>query len=253
MTIRFDQFTIFDPSSPPPPTTQPPPGTTQPPPGTTQPPPTGSPPPSQFPPIPASGAPGGACLNLTTGQADRDAFDAAIARQCSAWNWTWPLVVKAVIYQESSFEIFAISDDTPCGIEPGWTSIESRSFGISQITPACDPEDYDTPPFNMLLDNGHPNMTQNMSSPLWASSVFNPDVNLAWLLKEFRKHYNNFKQEFPGCTERQYVKMVLVAHNAGSNDVFGCNNYSSKGNTYLTNIKERYDELAVQIGCPDRF
>jgi hypothetical protein len=72
-----------------------------------------------------------------------DAFDSKILSECAAVGWPDPMLIKAQIHLESSFDPRAISDDTPCGIEPGWTSIESRSHGLFQMTPACGAQEND--------------------------------------------------------------------------------------------------------------
>jgi hypothetical protein len=66
-----------------------------------------------------------------------DQFDSYIINASNHYGITDKLMVKSLIMQESYFDAFLISSDIPCGVPDGWTDQESRSFGLTQVTPAC--------------------------------------------------------------------------------------------------------------------
>ena len=105
---------------------------------------------------------------LKTGNAGRDAFDCTLIDLAAKYQHPDPMMLKAQVNQESDFDEFAVSMDSPCGIKAGWTDAESKSFGLIQTTPACGEAKV------ALLADGHPNLTKDTASALWQNSVFNP-------------------------------------------------------------------------------
>src|SRR5262245_48612709 len=82
-----------------------------------------------------------------------DGYDCTILAAVSAQMHPDPMLIKAQIAQESAFNTAAISPDSPCGIPVGWTDEESKSFGLTQVTPACNEASL------LVYADGHPNMT----------------------------------------------------------------------------------------------
>lgn len=176
-----------------------------------------------------------------------DAFDCQILALTAAASEPDPMIFKAQISQESSFQVFAISGDTPCMPPAGWTAEESKSFGLMQLTPAC----------GWLrgarLADGHPNMTMDTSLPEWATSVFNPEVNIAEGIRAIVVSRGGVTRTYPGCTEVEYTKMALGAFNQGSRAVTGCNVMNSGAATYVRNVLGRYLDLARNAGWPNPY
>src|SRR5450432_2543571 len=130
---------------------------------------------------------------LKTNKAKVDAYDCAVLAESTKWGMPDPMIVKSQIQQESSFDVFAISGDSPCGIKQGWTDAESKSFGLIQTTPACGEAK------SALLANGHPNLTMDMQSNLWATSVFNPTLNLDEGVKTDTDSLKALKKKYADC------------------------------------------------------
>jgi hypothetical protein len=112
---------------------------------------------------------------LATGVSAYDRWDEPIIAEAAQYGHPDPRFLKAQAWWESdeNFNVYSTSRDAPCGIRSGWSSLESRSFGLFQVTPACG----EGVP-HMLLANGRPNLTQNQADPLWPSSVYNPALNI---------------------------------------------------------------------------
>ena len=62
--------------------------------------------------------------NISTGDPVYDQFDSYIINATNQYGITDKMIVKAMILQESSFDIFAVSPDIPCGAPDGWTKQE---------------------------------------------------------------------------------------------------------------------------------
>src|SRR5258706_12904019 len=90
-----------------------------------------------------------------------DEYDCLILDAVRAEMHPDPMLIKAQIAQESVFNSGAISPDTPCPIPMGWTDAEARSFGLTQVTPACNEAS------TLLLADGHPNLTMDPQSDQW--------------------------------------------------------------------------------------
>ena len=117
---------------------------------------------------------GGSCATdpLKTGNAKHDAYDCVLLTLAKMYGDPDPMMAKAQIQTESGFNVLATSPDSPCGDPAGWTDAESKSFGLIQVTPACGEEN------GALLADGQPNLDMDMSSAQWATSAYNPTVNL---------------------------------------------------------------------------
>ncbi len=184
---------------------------------------------------------------LKINDAMRDAYDCAVIAVAKKWGMPDAMIVKSQIQQESSFEIFATSGDSPCDIKSGWTDAESKSFGLIQTTPACGEA------LTARLPNGHPNLTMDMADPLWASSVFNPTINLDEGVKTDVDNMKELKQKYPACTALQYNMMAAGAFNSGTDAVLGCGMYNDRAQAYVTAITAHYHQFAQASGWPDSY
>lgn len=184
---------------------------------------------------------------LKTNKAKQDTYDCEILAVSAKYGMPDPMIVKSQIQQESSFQIFAISGDSPCGTMQGWTDAESKSFGLIQTTPACG----EAKP--ALLPNGHPNLDQDMSSALWATSVFNPTINLDAGVQTDTDSLKALKKKYTGCTDAQYNMMAAGAFNSGNSAVTGCGQYNARAQAYVDAITSHYHEFAPEAGWPDPY
>ena len=73
--------------------------------------------------------------NISIGDPAYDQFDSFIINASNHYGITDKMIIKSLIMQESHFDIFTISSDSPCGVPDGWTEQESKSFGLTQVTP----------------------------------------------------------------------------------------------------------------------
>jgi hypothetical protein len=184
---------------------------------------------------------------IETGNPEYDAYDSFIRNSVATESWPDAMMIKAMVYQESSFEWDAISSDSPCGRPSGWTDAESKSFGLMQITPACDEGEECWKP------DGHPNRTKDMSSPDFATSCYRPELNIAIGTATTVSEWKSMQKEFAGCTANEYILMAIAAYNSGHGSVDGCTTYTSRARTYIRNVLERYDELARLAGVPNPY
>ncbi|HVR01363.1 MAG TPA: transglycosylase SLT domain-containing protein [Polyangia bacterium] len=184
---------------------------------------------------------------LKTNNAKVDAYDCVVLAECTKWGMPDPMIVKSQIQQESSFNEFAVSPDSPCGIMQGWTDAESKSFGLIQTTPACGEAK------SALLSNGHPNLTKDMTSALWATSVFNPTINLDEGIKTDVDSLKALKAQYPGCTAAQYNMMAAGAFNSGTGAISGCGRYNARAQAYVDAITSHYHQYAASAGWPDPY
>jgi hypothetical protein len=184
---------------------------------------------------------------LKTGTARVDAYDCILIQLAAQYAHPDPMMVKAQVEQESAFNVLATSQDSPCGIKAGWTDAESKSFGLVQVTPACGEA---TP---ALLPNGHPNLTMDMQSALWATSVYNPTLNLGEGYKTITGNLRSLKQKYAGCTDAQYVIMSAAAWNSGTGAVLGCGMYNARAQTYVDAVLGHYHPFAKSANWPDPY
>jgi peptidoglycan/xylan/chitin deacetylase (PgdA/CDA1 family) len=162
-----------------------------------------------------------------------DQFDSYIINSSNHYGITDKLMVKSLIMQESDFDIFLISSDIPCGVPNGWTDQESRSFGLTQVTPACGE-----------AGKSRPNLTTDKNSPNWVTSMFNPEFNIDQGVKGLSQSLSLVKSKFLGCSNEQYMLMALGAYNSGVNAIEGCNSWNDRADNYITNVTEKYRNLS---------
>ena len=186
----------------------------------------------------ASGTPDGSCstdplhTGLTAVQTgvSVDAFDCQILEWTARYGEPDPMVFKAIIYVESRFDDTAVAcPNLPCGTPSGWTAAESGCYGLMQVVPACggDPGDAG------LLPTGHPNLTTSPSTPGWATSIFNPGVNIDIGISGVAGNRAQVKKQFPGCTTDQYTMMAV-------------GNYNSYGSTKSCTVyNTSYDDAVI--------
>ena len=178
---------------------------------------------------------------IKTGDSRYDQFDSLILTSTKKYGMSSdPMMIKAMIMQESSFDQYSISSDSPCGVPNGWSNIESKSFGLMQVTPACGEGEEG--------GGGRPNLTRDSSSPAWATSWFNPTYNIDQGVKEYMKVMQYLKNKFGGCGESQYIKMALGGYNSGSDSIFGCTSWSNRAGTYINNVLEHYRTFTQMAG-----
>lgn len=184
---------------------------------------------------------------LKTGNARTDTYDCLLLSLATKYGHPDPMMVKAQVQQESAFSVLATSPDSPCGSPPGWSDAESKSFGLVQVTPACGEEK------PALLPNGHPNLDKDMQSTLWATSVFNPSLNLEEGFKTITGSLQSLKAKYSGCTSAQYVAMSAGAFNSGDSSVSGCGAYNARAQSYVNAVLGHYRTFASSAGWPDPY
>src|SRR6185503_3622356 len=150
---------------------------------------------------------------------------------------------KAIIYVESRFDNKSIAcPNLPCGTPSGWTEAESHCYGLMQIVFACGGPTVQPG----LFPDGHPNLTTDMSSPDWAGSVFNPNINIEIGIAGLADNRAQEKQKFPGCTEDQYTLMAMGDYNSyGSTK--SCTEYNID---YDNLVLDAYKQYATAAGYP---
>jgi hypothetical protein len=157
------------------------------------------------------------------------------------------MLINSQVAQEYDFSQFAISPDSPCGVPSGWTDAESKSFGLTQVTPACGESD------GTQLPNGHPNLTRDQASPLFNTSVFNVTLNLDQGVKAITRFWTAVKRQHSGCTDKQYLLMAAGAYNSGENSVLGCTSLNTRAQNYVDNVLGRYRGFTNAAGLPFPF
>ncbi len=199
----------------------------------------------------SGGGTGGSCAGgadpLKTGNSQQDAYDCELLTLAQMYGDPDPMMAKAQIQQESGFDVFATSPDSPCGDPSGWTDGESKSFGLIQVTPACGEES------GALLPNGHPNLDMDTSSALWATSAYNPTVDLNAGVQSIAGSLRDLENRYPGCTTAQYVEMSAGAFNSGEDAVSGCAAFNSRAQGYVDAVLGHYHQFAQAAGWPDPY
>lgn len=173
---------------------------------------------------------------IATGDPAYDQFDSYIINASNHYSIADKLMVKSLIMQESHFDMFLISSDSPCGVPDGWTDKESKSFGLTQVTPACGE-----------VGGSRPNLTTDKNSPNWATSLFNPEFNINQGVKEVSRNLFLMKSKFPECSNEQYTLMALGAYNSGVDAIEGCDSWNDRADDYITNVTERYRTLSQMV------
>jgi hypothetical protein len=184
---------------------------------------------------------------LRTCSAKQDAYDCQILALTKTAGEPDPMIFKAQISLESAFEVFATSVDRPCATKAGWTDAESVSFGLMQLTPACGWLK------KALLPNGHPNLERDETSALWATSVYNPTLNVEEGVRAIQVARASMKAKFTSCTVEQYTTISLSAFNQGESSVSGCTTVTPAGSNYIRAVLSRYQFLAGPASYPYRY
>lgn len=193
----------------------------------------------------SAGAPPCATDPLHTGETPPDGddeFDCAILAATQKYGEPDAMIFKAIIHTESRFAIDATAcPDLPCGTPAGWTQAESYCYGLMQIVPACV-----GPNKTGLLPNGHPNLTTDATSPSYATSIFNPSINIDIGVYGVSSNRKQEKQKFAGCTEDQYTMMAIGDYNS-----YGSTKSCTVFNTaYDNEVLKTYTKYAQEAGWP---
>ncbi|MDQ3835528.1 MAG: transglycosylase SLT domain-containing protein [Thermoproteota archaeon] len=174
--------------------------------------------------------------SISTGRPTYDQFDSFIINASSLYGIQDKLMLKSMIMQESHFDNFLISWDSPCGIPDGWIEQESKSFGLTQVTPACGE-----------VGGTRPNLNTDKNSPNWTTSLFNAEYNINEGVKSLSDNLLLMKSKFPGCNNDQYMLMALGAYNSGEDAIEGCDSWSERADNYITSVTERHRTLSQLV------
>ena len=170
-----------------------------------------------------------------------DAFDCPILEWSAKYGEPDPMVFKAIIYVESRFDDTSVAcPNDPCGTPTGWTTAESGCYGLMQVVPAC----HDDPGDAGLLANGQPNLTTDPTSSGWATSIFNPEVNIEIGISGVAGNRAQVEKQFPGCTQDQYTMMAVGNYNSYGSTT-SCTQYNS---AYDGPVITAYNQYAAAAG-----
>ena len=92
-----------------------------------------------------------------------------------------------------------------------------------------------------------------MSSASWATSVFNPTINLDAGVQTDTDSLKALKKKYAGCTDAQYNMMAAGAFNSGDDAVLGCGMYNARALEYVNFITSHYKGFAQAAGWPDPY
>jgi hypothetical protein len=175
-----------------------------------------------------------------------DAFDCQVLQWSAKYKEPDPMIFKAIMYVESRFDDTSVAcSNDPCGVPTGWTTAESGCYGLMQVVPAC----HDDPDGAGLLSNGHPNLTTSPSSSLWATSIFNPEVNIEIGISGVSGNRAQVEKQFPGCTTDQYTLMAVGNYNSyGSTK--SCTVYNTAYDGPGSELITAYQQYAKAAGYP---
>src|SRR5258707_7916551 len=176
-----------------------------------------------------------------------DNYDCIILDAVSRLGHPDAMLIKAQIEQESGFNPLATSPDAPCGTKVGWTTDESKSFGLTQVTPACGEGT------GLIGPDGHPNLTMDMTSDLWPTSAYNPARNIDEGVGACVRFLARVKTRWPGCTDPQYNLMSAGAYNSGEGSILGCAMYNDRASAYVSAVLGHYASFARSAGWPNRY
>ncbi len=174
-----------------------------------------------------------------------DSFDCQILGWTTFYGEPDPMIFKAIIYVESRFDQTSVAcTNLPCGQPSGWSTMEAGCLGLMQIVPACGGT-----PNNVGLDaNGHPNMTTDTTSPDWATSIFNPEINVDVGIFGVSDNRKQEKMKFAGCTEQQYTLMAVGDYNS-----YGSTKSCTEFNTDYDNpMLDAYKMYSVAANYPQQ-
>ena len=174
-----------------------------------------------------------------------DRYDCQILGFTEEYGEPDAMIFKAIIDVESNFEHDADGcPNLPCGIPWGWAEPECHCFGLMQVVPACGGSTVDLG----RLANGHPNLTTEPSMPGWATSIFNPDINVEIGIRGLAENRRRMMENFEGCTEEQYTMMALGEYNS-----YGTTQSCTEINTeYAAAVLEAYHLYSAAAGWPER-
>jgi hypothetical protein len=174
-----------------------------------------------------------------------DRYDCQILRHTAAYGEPDAMIFKAIIDIESNFEHDATGcPNLPCGVPWGWTESECYCYGVMQVVPACGGTSVDLG----RLEDGHPNLTTEPSLPGWASSIYNPEINIELGIRAVASNRVRMMEEFPGCTEEQYTLMAIGEYNSYQT-THSCTELNS---WYVEHVLEAYRLYAEASGWPAR-
>jgi len=170
-----------------------------------------------------------------------DMYDCPILTFTAKYNEPDAMIFKAIVYVESRFQYDAVgcTGNSGCCPQSGWSGEECSCLGAMQTGPTCGgSSDLG------LLPNGHVDLDTDPTSSDWASSVFNPEVNIELGIAGIAGNRAQVKQQFPGCTEDQYTMMAVGNFNSyGSTK--SCTDYNTD---YDTAVLDAYDQYSTASG-----
>lgn len=168
-----------------------------------------------------------------------DAYDCILLKMTEKYAEPDAMIFKAIIHVESRFQVDAKGCTAPCGTPSGWAADEVQCLGLMQIVPACNPKAGDLG----LLADGHPNMTVDQGSPQWATSIFNPAINIERGVAGIADNRAQVVKQFPGCTQEQYTLMAIGNYNSyGSTK--SCTLYNTAYDDEVLKDYKKYSSLA---------
>ena len=172
-----------------------------------------------------------------------DSFDCDVIAATTKYNEPDPMLIKAIMYGESRFDYTSVGcTNLPCGQPSGWSVQEAGCLGLMQIVPACG----GTPDNIGMLSNGHPNMTTDMTSPDFATSIFKPAINIEVGVSGLAGNRDEVERLFPGCSEDQYTLLALSNY-ASHGSANGC---TGVNRSYLDYVLPPYFQYATAAGYP---
>ena len=170
-----------------------------------------------------------------------DMYDCPLLTFTAKYGEPDAMVFKAIIYVESRFQYDAVgcTGNTNCCPQSGWNGTECACLGVMQTGPACGASS------NLgLLSNGHPDLATDPNSADWASSCFNPWINIELGIAGIHGNRVQVKTQFPGCTEDQYTMMAIGNFNSyGSTK--GCTDYNT---SYDNAVLDAYKQYSTASG-----
>jgi len=174
-----------------------------------------------------------------------DLFDCQILEWAAKYKEPDPMIFKAIIYVESRFEDTSVAcTNDPCGIPSGWTAAESGCYGLMQVVPACHDDPHDA---GLLPTGGHPNLTTDTTSSLWATSIFNPDINIEIGISGVAGNRTQVEAMFSGCTPDQYTLMAVGNYNSyGSTK--SCTVYNTAYDGKGSELSMAYQQYSTAAG-----
>ena len=172
-----------------------------------------------------------------------DAYDCPILTFTAKYNEPDAMIFKAIIYVESRFQYDSVgcTGNSGCCPQLNWTNAECACLGRMQTGPQCGSSST-----LGLLSNGHPDLDTDQTSADWASSCFNPQVNIELGISGIAGNRAQVKQQFSGCTEDQYTMMAIGNYNSyGSTK--SCTVYNT---TYDNAVIDAYKQYSTASGWP---